>query len=217
MKQRRRKKDHTQGFYERYVKRGLDVCCATAGIILLSPVFVVTSFLVRQRLGTPVIFCQKRPGLYGKVFELYKFRTMTEEKGRDGKLLPDKERLTSFGRKLRSSSLDELPELFNVLKGDMSLVGPRPLLVEYLPRYTKEQARRHEVKPGITGLAQVNGRNSITWEEKFRWDIQYVKHITFLGDIKILYQTFLAVVKREGIHSETSVTMEEFMGTKEKK
>ena len=204
---------HKKGFYECYIKRLLDIFGAGMGMVLLSPVYVVTASLVRKRLGTPVIFCQRRPGLNGKVFSLYKFRTMTEKKGADGKLLPDEERLTSFGRKLRSSSLDELPELINVLKGDMSLVGPRPLLVEYLPRYTKEQARRHEVRPGITGLAQVHGRNAITWEEKFRWDVRYVNHITFLGDIKILVKTVFAVVRREGIHSETSATMEAFKGT----
>ncbi len=212
----RKKAKHKQRFYERYIKRLLDVIGAGIGMVLLSPVLAVTALLVKQRLGTPVLFRQRRPGRNGKVFELYKFRTMTERKGADGRLLPDKERLTNFGKKLRSSSLDELPELINVLKGDMSLVGPRPLLVEYLPRYTAEQARRHEVRPGITGLAQVHGRNSITWEEKFRWDIWYVDHITFLGDLKILFQTFHSVIRHEGIHSETSATMEEFMGVEER-
>ena len=161
----------------------------------------------------PIIFKQERPGLNGKIFTLYKFRTMTDKRDENGELLPDAVRLTKFGKMLRSTSLDELPELFNILNGDMSVVGPRPLLVEYLPRYNAHQARRHEVRPGFTGLAQVNGRNSITWEEKFNWDVQYVDHITFLEDWKIIFKTVGTVLKREGISSETSVTMEKFMGS----
>ncbi len=204
---------HKKGFYERFIKRPQDFLCALAGIIVLSPVIAVTAVLVRIKLGSPVIFHQERPGLDGKVFCLYKFRTMTDAKDADGNLLPDEVRLTGFGKKLRSTSLDELPELFNILKGDMAVVGPRPLLVRYLPRYNAHQARRHEVRPGFTGYAQVNGRNSITWEEKFDKDVEYVDHVTFLGDWKIIFQTVGTVLKREGISSDTSATMEEFMGS----
>lgn len=203
---------HQRGFYEKYIKHFLDRLCAAAALILFSPVIGITALLVRIKLGSPVIFKQKRPGMHGKIFELWKFRTMTDKRGQDGELLPDNERLTEFGKKLRATSLDELPELFNILKGDMSLVGPRPLLVEYLPRYNERQARRHEVRPGLTGLAQVNGRNAISWEEKFEWDVRYVEKVTFAGDVKIILDTLGAVLKREGISSETSVTMEEFMG-----
>ena len=204
---------HKKGFYEKFIKRPQDFLCALAGIIVLSPVMLVTAILVRTKLGSPVIFKQERPGMNGKVFMLYKFRTMTDKKDAQGNLLPDEVRLTSFGKKLRSTSLDELPELFNILKGDMAVVGPRPLLVRYLPRYNAHQARRHEVRPGFTGYAQVNGRNSITWEDKFDKDVYYVDHVTFLGDWKIIFQTVKTVVKREGISSDTSATMEEFMGT----
>lgn len=207
---------HKKGFYEKFIKRPQDFLCALAGIIVLSPVMLVTAILVRTKLGSPVIFKQERPGLNGKVFMLYKFRTMTDKKDAQGNLLPDEVRLTSFGKKLRSTSLDELPELFNILKGDMAVVGPRPLLVRYLPRYNAHQARRHEVRPGFTGYAQVNGRNSITWEDKFDKDVYYVDHVTFLGDWKIIFQTVKTVVKREGISSDTSATMEEFMGTPSK-
>lgn len=172
----------------------------------------VTAVLVRIKLGSPVIFKQERPGLHGKIFTLYKFRSMTDEKDKDGNLLPDNVRLTKFGKMLRSTSLDELPELINMLKGDMSVVGPRPLLVRYLPLYNEHQARRHEVRPGFTGYAQVNGRNAITWEEKFEKDVYYVDHITFLGDWKIILKTVWTVLKREGISSKTSTTMEEFKG-----
>ena len=204
---------HKKGFYEKFIKRPQDFLCALAAIIVLSPVMLITAILVRTKLGSPVIFKQERPGLNGKVFMLYKFRTMTDEKDAEGNLLPDEVRLTGFGKKLRSTSLDELPELFNILKGDMAVVGPRPLLVRYLPRYNAHQARRHEVRPGFTGYAQVNGRNSITWEDKFDKDVYYVDHVTFLGDWKIIFQTVKTVVKREGISSDTSATMEEFMGT----
>ncbi len=207
---------HKKGFYEKFIKRPQDFLCALTGIIVLSPVMAVTAVLVRTKLGSPVIFTQDRPGLDGKVFKLYKFRTMTDAKDADGNLLSDEVRLTAFGKKLRSTSLDELPELFNILKGDMAVVGPRPLLVRYLPRYNAHQARRHEVRPGFTGYAQVNGRNSITWEDKFDKDVYYVDHVTFFGDWKIIFQTIKTVVKREGISSDTSATMEEFMGTTSK-
>lgn len=204
---------HKMGFYEKCIKRPQDFLCALAAIIVLSPVMIITAILVRTKLGSPVIFKQERPGLNGKIFTLYKFRTMTDKKDEKGNLLPDEIRLTNFGKKLRSTSLDELPELFNILKGDMAVVGPRPLLVRYLPRYNEHQARRHEVRPGFTGYAQVNGRNSITWEEKFDKDVYYVDHVTFLGDWKIIFQTVGTVLKKEGISSDTSATMEEFMGS----
>ena len=204
---------HKQGFYEKYIKRPQDFLCATAALIVLSPVMAVTALLVRTKLGTPVIFRQERPGLDGKPFKLYKFRSMTDARDENGRLLPDEERLPPFGRKLRSTSLDELPELFNIWKGDMSVVGPRPLLMRYLPRYNARQARRGEVRPGFTGLAQVHGRNAITWEQKFEWDVEYVDNISFLGDWKIIFQTVRTVLSHEGISSGTSVTMEEFMGS----
>lgn len=207
---------HNKGFYEKFIKRPQDFLCALLGIVVLSPVMLITAVLVRTKLGSPVIFKQERPGLNGKVFMLYKFRTMTDKKDENGNLLPDEVRLTNFGKKLRSTSLDELPELFNILKGDMAVVGPRPLLVRYLSRYNAHQARRHEVRPGFTGYAQVNGRNAITWEDKFDKDVYYVDHVTFFGDWKIIFQTIKTVVKKEGISSDTSATMEEFMGTPEK-
>lgn len=207
-------KKHKKGFYEKYIKRPQDFCCALAAIIVLSPIMAVTAVLVRVKLGSPVIFKQERPGLHGKIFTLYKFRTMTDAKDKNGKLLPDEVRLTKFGKMLRSTSLDELPELINMLKGDMAVVGPRPLLVKYLPLYNEYQARRHEVRPGFTGYAQVNGRNAITWEDKFEKDVFYVDHITFLGDWKIIFQTLKTVIRREGISSGSSVTMEEFKGSK---
>ena len=201
------------GPYERFFKRPLDAFLATGALIVLSPVLLITAILVRLKLGSPVIFTQDRPGRNGKVFKLYKFRSMTDERDSDGNLLPDDQRLPAFGQKLRSTSLDELPELINMVKGDMAVVGPRPLLVKYLPRYNKHQARRHEVRPGFTGLAQVHGRNSISWEEKFDWDVKYVDHITFRGDVKIIADTVRTVLKREGITGGGEVTMAEFMGS----
>ncbi len=203
---------HKKGFYEKYIKRPQDFLCASAALIVLSPVMAVTALLVRTKLGSPVIFTQDRPGLDGKVFKLYKFRSMTDERDPAGNLLPDEDRLPPFGAKLRATSLDELPELVNIWKGDMSVVGPRPLLVRYLPRYNEHQARRHEVRPGFTGLAQVNGRNAISWDEKFDYDVQYVDNVSFLGDWKIIFETIRTVLSHEGVSSETSATMEEFMG-----
>lgn len=207
---------HKKKFYEKYVKRLQDILLALIALIVLSPILLITALLVRIKLGSPVIFKQKRPGLNGKIFTLYKFRTMTDARDKDGNLLPDEVRLTKFGKLLRSTSLDELPELLNILFGDIAVIGPRPLLVEYLPRYNVEQARRHEVRPGLSGLAQVNGRNAISWEDKFKYDVEYVDHITFLGDWKIIFQTIKNVLKRDGISSDTSATMEVFMGTEEK-
>lgn len=204
------------GPYERFVKRGLDAFLATGAIIVLSPVLLITAILVRIKLGSPVLFTQERPGRDGKIFKLYKFRTMLPPKEGQSGVEYDAVRLTPFGKKLRSTSLDELPELINMIKGDMAVVGPRPLLVQYLDRYSPHQARRHEVRPGFTGLAQVNGRNSISWEEKFDWDVKYVDHITFLGDAKIVLDTVKTVLKHEGISGGEAATMTEFMGSAEK-
>ena len=188
------------GPYERFMKRPLDLLCALPAAIVLSPVFLVTALLVRFRLGSPVLFTQDRPGKDEKVFKLYKFRSMTDQRDERGKLLPDDVRLTKFGRILRSTSLDELPELLNIIKGDMSIVGPRPLLVDYLPYYTEEERRRHDVRPGLTGWAQVNGRNAIgSWEERFAYDLEYVDHVSFAMDLKVLYTTVIKVVKRSDI------------------
>lgn len=204
---------HKKGLYEKYVKRPQDFCCALLAIVVFSPVMFITALLVRMNLGSPVLFKQKRPGLNGQVFNMYKFRTMTDEKDKNGNLLSDEERLTKFGKILRSTSLDELPELINILKGNMSLVGPRPLLVKYLERYNEHQSRRHEVRPGLTGYAQINGRNSVTWEEKFDMDVYYVDHVRFVIDWKIILQTVLTVIKRDGISSDSAATMEAFSGT----
>ena len=205
--------EHKKGFYEKYIMRPQDFLCALLACIVLIPVMLVIAILVQVKIGSPVLFAQERPGLHGEIFKLCKFRTMTNERDENGELLPDEQRLTSFGKLLRSTSLDELPEIFLILSGRLSICGPRPLLVKYLPLYNEHQARRHEVRPGFTGLAQVNGRNAIRWEEKFDLDVEYVDHITFLGDWKIIFKTVWTVLRREGISSETSATMEEFMGT----
>ncbi|WP_321301865.1 sugar transferase [uncultured Sphaerochaeta sp.] len=189
-----------------------DVICSFLALIVLSPVLLVTAILVRIKLGTPVIFKQKRPGLHEKIFTLYKFRTMTDQKDEQGNLLSDEVRLTKFGKMLRSTSLDELPELWNILKGNMSIVGPRPLLERYIPLYTAEQRKRHQVRPGLTGLAQVNGRNELNWKQKFQLDTEYTIRITFISDIKIILQTIGHVFTGKGISSTTSATMEEFTG-----
>lgn len=202
------------GPYERFFKRPIDICCALAAIIVFCWLYIIVAILVRVKLGSPVLFTQDRPGKDEKIFKLYKFRTMTDARDENGNLLPDDVRLTKFGKLLRSTSLDELPEAFNILKGDMSVIGPRPLLVKYLPLYNEEQRRRHEVRPGLSGYAQVNGRNTVSWEEKFKLDVEYVDHITFLGDVHIIFSTVMkAFVKREGISSETAATMEEFRGS----
>lgn len=204
------------GVYERFFKRPLDIFCALLALTVFCWLYAIVAVLVKVKLGSPVIFKQTRPGKNEKLFKLYKFRTMTDEKDENGNLLPDEIRLTKFGRFLRKTSLDELPEAVNILKGNMSVVGPRPLLVEYLPRYNMRQRRRHEVRPGLSGYAQVHGRNAISWEEKFELDIEYVDKITFIGDVKIVFQTvFKSFVKQEGISSETSATMEVFMGSEE--
>lgn len=198
------------GPYEKYIKRPLDCFLATCAFVVLSPVLGITALLVRKNIGTPVLFSQERPGKDEKIFKLFKFRTMTDEKDKNGELLPDEVRLTSFGKKLRSTSLDELPELINIILGDMAVVGPRPLLVKYLPYYTEEQHHRHDIRPGLTGYAQVHGRNTVNWDDKFQMDLEYASHITFLGDLKIIFETVGKVFKREGISSETSATMEDF-------
>lgn len=206
------KKKKYRGIYERFIKRPMDCFLATLSLLFLSPVILILFLLVRVFLGSPVLFEQDRPGKDGKVFKLYKFRTMTDKRGEDGQLLADEKRLTTFGKVLRSSSLDELPELFNIIKGEMSLIGPRPLLVKYLPLYNEEQAKRHDVRPGLTGLAQSRGRNSLSWEEKFKLDVEYVDHITFLGDLKIIADTVRSVLNSEGISAEGDVTMPFFTG-----
>ena len=207
--------EHQAGLYEAYVKRLLDLVLSAVALLLLSPVMLVVAVLVRCHLGAPVIFCQERPGKDEEIFKLYKFRSMTDACDAYGELLPDELRLTRFGRFLRSTSLDELPELWNIFKGDMSIVGPRPLLVKYLPLYNEEQRHRHDVTPGLTGWAQVHGRNLCSWEEKFDYDIWYVDHVSFILDLQIIFLTVKSVLKREGISSEDSATMEEFTGTKE--
>lgn len=199
--------------YRKVLKRWFDFILSLFAIVILSPVFLVLSVLIKRKLGKPVLFKQERPGKDERIFIMYKFRTMTNARDKKGNLLSDEKRLTSFGKKLRSTSLDELPELINILKGDMSIVGPRPLLVKYLPLYNDKQKKRHKVRPGITGLAQVHGRNAINWEQKFDWDIKYVENITFWGDVKIILDTVKTVLRREGISSRDSVTMEEFRGT----
>lgn len=202
--------------YDRIIKRAIDMILSGLALIILSPVYLALMIFVRIKLGRPVFFSQERPGRYGRVFRMYKFRSMTDAKNEKGELLSDEERLTDFGRMLRSTSLDELPELWNIFKGDMSIVGPRPLLVKYLPRYNKRQRHRHDVRPGLTGWAQVNGRNAISWEQKFEYDIQYVQRESFLLDFVIVLMTVGKVLHRSGISQEGNATMEEFMGTKTK-
>lgn len=198
--------------YCNYLKRILDILICIIGLIFISPILLVVALLVKIKLGSPIIFKQERPGLHGEIFKLYKFRTMTNEKNDSGELLNDEARLTEFGKKLRASSLDELPEIFNIIIGDMSIVGPRPLMVKYLPLYSEKQKRRHDVRPGLTGLAQISGRNAITWTERFNKDIEYVDNISLKLDMYIFLKTIYYVLKREGINSDTSATMEDFTG-----
>jgi lipopolysaccharide/colanic/teichoic acid biosynthesis glycosyltransferase len=205
----------SNSIYKRLFKRPLDFLLSLIALVILSPILLITAILVRIKLGSPIIFKQQRPGLNEKIFTIYKFRTMTDAKDENGNLLPDSERLTSFGRFLRSTSIDELPELVNILKGDMSIVGPRPLLVEYLPLYNEKQKLRHCVRPGLTGLAQVNGRNAITWEDKFDLDVKYVNNVSFVRDWKIIFLTLKKVFIREGINSNNEATMESFKGNLE--
>ena len=194
---------HKAGFYEKYIKRLLDIVLSGCALIVLSPLLLVTAILVRVKLGSPVIFCQERPGKGEKIFKLHKFRSMSDARDENGNLLPDKERLTGFGKKLRALSIDELPELWDIFRGKMSIVGPRPLLVEYLPYYTENERHRHDVRPGLTGLAQINGRNTLTWEQKFTYDLEYVQHIGFCEDIKILFRTVGKVLNRSGVQVNT--------------
>lgn len=201
------------GIYEHYVKRGMDFVFSLIALIILFPLLLILTIIGMLVMKGNPFFIQNRPGKEEKLFKLVKFRTMTEQRGKDGKLLPDDQRLTIYGKVLRSTSLDELPELWNVFKGEISLCGPRPLLPVYLDRYNDFQKHRHDVRPGLTGYAQVHGRNAVSWEEKFEMDVWYVNHITFLGDMKILFKTVMTVLRHEGISSETSATMEEFMGT----
>ncbi|WP_264192609.1 sugar transferase [Mesobacillus subterraneus] len=205
------------GIYRRFIKRPMDFTLSLIAIIVLSPIILVVAVLVRTKLGSPILFKQKRPGLNEEIFMMYKFRTMTDERDNKGELLPDNVRLTNFGRLLRSTSLDELPELFNILKGDMSIIGPRPLLVQYLPLYNDHQKLRHKVRPGLSGLAQVSGRNTISWEDKFNLDVDYVNNVSFVEDWKIILLTIKKVFIREGINSETAATIEPFKGTKEER
>jgi undecaprenyl phosphate N,N'-diacetylbacillosamine 1-phosphate transferase len=205
-------KESKSGIYRNFIKRPMDFALSLIAIIVLSPVLLTVAILVRVKLGGPVLFKQQRPGFNEKIFMMYKFRSMTDERDENGELLPDSVRLTKFGRFLRSTSLDELPELLNILKGDMSIIGPRPLLVQYLPLYNAHQKRRHQVRPGLSGLAQVSGRNAISWEDKFNLDVEYVDKLSFLGDCNIIVSTIKKVVVREGINSETAATMEFFYG-----
>lgn len=194
---------HKAGLYEKYIKRLLDIVLSGCALIVLSPLLLVTAILVRVKLGSPVIFCQERPGKDEKIFKLHKFRSMSDARDETGSLLPDKERLTGFGKKLRALSIDELPELWDIFRGKMSIVGPRPLLVEYLPYYSEDERHRHDVRPGLTGLAQINGRNTLTWEQKFAYDLEYVQRISFCEDIKILFRTVGKVLNRSGVQVNT--------------
>ena len=194
---------HKAGFYEKYIKRLLDIVLSGLALVILSPVLLITAVLVRIKLGSPVIFTQERPGKDEKVFKLHKFRSMTDARDANGNLLPDKERLTRFGAKLRSLSIDELPELWDIFRGKMSIVGPRPLLVEYLPYYTEDERHRHDVLPGLTGLAQINGRNTLTWEQKFAYDLEYVQHVSFIMDLNVLLGTVGKVLNRSGVQVNT--------------
>ena len=187
------------GPYERFIKRPLDCLLSSLALIILSPIMLITAILVRTKLGAPILFSQERPGLHEKIFKIYKFRTMTDKRDADGNLLPDAERLTKFGKILRSTSLDELPELFNIAKGDMAIVGPRPLLIQYLPYYRPEERERHAIRPGLTGYAQIHGRNFVMWDERCALDVQYAKKITFIGDVKIILQTVIKVLKRSDV------------------
>lgn len=204
---------HRTGFYERFIKRLLDIILSATALLILSPLLAVVAVLVRIKLGSPVIFAQERPGKNEKIFTLHKFRTMRDTRDKDGKLLPDGERMTKFGEKLRALSIDELPELWDILCGKMSIVGPRPLLVKYLPLYSEKQHHRHDVRPGLTGWAQVHGRNLASWEERFMYDLEYVNHVSFIMDLKIIIMTVRCVFAKEGINGEGSVTMEAFTGT----
>ncbi|AKL93655.1 sugar transferase EpsL [Clostridium aceticum] len=203
-----------KGFYEKFIKRPQDLFLSISALIVLTPILLIVAILVRTKLGSPIIFTQDRPGKNEKIFKMYKFRTMTDERDENGDLLPDSVRLTKFGKILRATSLDELPELWNIVRGDMSVIGPRPLLVSYLELYNEHQKRRHEVRPGLSGYAQVNGRNAISWEDKFNLDIEYVDNISFMEDWKIILKTIKKVFVKEGISSDTSVTMEPFRGSK---
>ena len=212
-----RKQTHSRhicyGPYEKYLKRPLGFICGMLAVLVFWPLYLIIAIMVRLKLGSPMFFTQERPGRDEKIFKLYKFRTMTDERDSNGNLLPDDVRLTRFGQFLRRTSLDELPEAYNIIKGDMSVIGPRPLLVRYLERYSDEQHRRHEVRPGLSGYAQVHGRNTVSWSDKFRMDLEYVDHVTFLGDVRIIWDSIImAFIKKEGISSGTSATMEEFMG-----
>ena len=204
---------HKAGFYEKYIKRLLDIVLSGLALIVLSPLLLVTAILVRVKLGSPVIFCQERPGKDEKIFKLHKFRSMNDARDENGTLLPDKERLTAFGKKLRALSIDELPELWDIFRGKMSIVGPRPLLVKYLPLYSEDQHHRHDVRPGLTGWAQVHGRNLTSWEGRFAYDVDYVERISLTLDVKIIFMTIRCVFAREGISAEGSATMEAFTGT----
>lgn len=201
------------GIYSRFIKRPLDFLLALVALIVLSPILLIIIILIRIKLGSPVLFIQERPGKDEKIFKMYKFRTMTDARDNKDQLLPNEVRLTKFGKMLRSTSLDELPGLINIIKGDMSIIGPRPLLIDYLPLYNEHQKKRHNVRPGLSGLAQVNGRNAITWDQKFDYDVRYIEEITFVNDVKIILSTILKVIKRADINSSDQVTMERFTGT----